>query len=562
MTIKHPDRLWLVALFIGWCFDQLFWGVSAGISFFLFSVIVVVAGLGLAKGEGLLPARRSLWLLLPLLFFSAMTAIRQEPFSLALNVMLTLCIMMLAALTMRSGLWPFYSLSDYVAGYFSLIVSALIRPLKFIFERIQLAAKPKPVDAGSESQPTRRPNPLWSVLRGVLLAIPVLLVMGALLASADPIFSSKLAGVLNWIKPNNLAELIFRAFYISFIAFILLGVYLHALDTNHESKLIGIDKPWMPALMNWTEAAIILGSVDLLFAFFVSIQFQYFFGGQANIKVEGFTYAEYARRGFTELVIVAVLSLLLFLGLNTLTRRQTAGQRRGFSGLGIGLVALVAIILVSAYQRLVLYEQAYGFSRLRAYTHVFMIWLGILLVITIVLEVVQHMRTFALALAMIAICFGLTTNLLNIDGFTVRQNVAHAVQCSKIVGSGSSSNQSCLNRADHPLDTAYLVSLSDDAVPALVDSYNMNSLPANIHNDLGATLACRAAIQADNRAKSTGLNQNAWQSFHFATYRADSLMKQVAPALQTYSVQKTDQSVWIVTFNGQKRDCQNDAPID
>ena len=93
MTIKHPDRLWLVALFIGWCFDQLFWGVTAGISFFLFSLLAVGAGLGIAIGEGLLPARRSLWLLLPLLFFAAMTAIRQEPFSLVLNVLMTLMIL-------------------------------------------------------------------------------------------------------------------------------------------------------------------------------------------------------------------------------------------------------------------------------------------------------------------------------------------------------------------------------------------------------------------------------------------------------------------------------------
>ena len=50
------------------------------------------------------------------------------------------------------------------------------------------------------------------------------------------------------------------------------------------------------------EVATLLISVDLLFLVFVWIQFAYLFGGQANITLEGYTYAEYARRGFFELL--------------------------------------------------------------------------------------------------------------------------------------------------------------------------------------------------------------------------------------------------------------------
>jgi len=119
--------------------------------------------------------------------------------------------------------------------------------------------------------------------------------------------------------------------------------------------------------MNWTEAAIILGSVDLLFAFFVSIQFQYFFGGQANIKIEGFTYAEYAPAGFHRVVVVAVLSLLALPGSQyadsppdsrPAARLLWPGHWPGLHG-GDHSGPLPT-------KRLVLYEQAYGFSRLSA----------------------------------------------------------------------------------------------------------------------------------------------------------------------------------------------------
>ena len=56
-----------------------------------------------------------------------------------------------------------------------------------------------------------------------------------------------------------------------------------------------------PQFLGFTEAAVVLGAVVVLFALFVVIQFQYFFGGQTNIGVQGYTYSEYARRGFGEL---------------------------------------------------------------------------------------------------------------------------------------------------------------------------------------------------------------------------------------------------------------------
>ncbi len=180
---------------------------------------------------------------------------------------------------------------------------------------------------------------------------------------------------------EKLPEYIFRAVYILIGAYALAGVFLHAAQKSQDEKLTGMEKPLVPQFLGFTEAAVVLGAVVLLFAIFVVIQFRYFFGGQTNIGVQGYTFSEYARRGFGELVAVAFFSLLLFLGLSAIVRRQSQIQRRAFSGLGIGMVALVGVMLVSAFQRLLLYEAAYGFSRLRMYTHIFMIWLGVLLAV-------------------------------------------------------------------------------------------------------------------------------------------------------------------------------------
>ncbi|MCF6277542.1 MAG: DUF4173 domain-containing protein, partial [Anaerolineales bacterium] len=327
---------------------------------------------------------------------------------------------------------------------------------------------------------------------------------------------------------EKLPEYIFRGIYIMFIAYFLVGVFIYAARKSRDEKLVGEEKPILSPFLGFTEASIVLGSVILLFAAFVLVQFQYFFGGQANIHLNGYTYSEYARKGFGELVTVAVFSLLLFLGLSSITHRAQFGQKKIFSGLGIMLVGLVLIMLVSAFQRLTLYETAYGFSRLRTYPHVFMIWLGALLITVVVLEILRRQRAFAPALAFAVIGFAVTLNLLNVDRFIVRQNIARL-------------------RSGATLDIAYLASLSDDAVPALAAVMDDNSASARTREAAAAALACHYA-QSDNRSAH-------WQSFRFSDWTATRIHTVLTPALETYTLDDSDWQLHIIAPSGTKFDC-------
>ena len=143
-------------------------------------------------------------------------------------------------------------------------------------------------------------------------------------------------------------------------------------------------------------------------------------------------------------------------------------------------------MLVSAYKRLVLYETAYGFSELRTYTHVFMIWLALLLIATVVLEIIRRERLFALAALIASIGFAATLPILNVDAFIVRQNVQRVVDGNVTFESDPDRGQI----ESDELDISYFTELSADALPALVDAYHSNSLPASVKDALGASLAC------------------------------------------------------------------------
>lgn len=487
---KHSTQLWILSLAIAWAFDLLFWDKQPGISFFAFSSLTLIGGILLLWKAEKRPARNTWLLLIPIAFFSIFTFIRLEPLTAFLGHTISLFLMGILAITYQSGRWPLYSLIDYVSGFFRLLFSMMAEPLIF-------QAQINKAQAESAAQ-EKRPSAIWPILRGLLFAIPILAFFIALLTSADLVFAERIESLIELFRLENLPEYIFRLIYISALAYAISGIYLHAAKSNQDEQLIGLEKPLVPAFLGFTEATIILGSVNLLFAAFVFIQFQYFFGGLQNIKLDGYTYADYARNGFGELVTVAFFSLLLFLGLSAITRREQANQRPIFSGLGIFLVAMVGVMLVSAFQRLILYEMAYGFPRLRTYTHVFIIWLGLLLLTTIILELRNRQRAFGLAALIASLGFAASLTLMNVDGFIVRQNVARQLQ-------------------GNALDVGYLASLSADAVPILAEFYRAPDTDAPTRDRVGAALAC-LNDQTQVRQKQ---ETNPWQSFHISRYQAE-----------------------------------------
>lgn len=93
---NHQSLILVVALFLGWSWDVLFYGKALGISLPLFAGLLIVALFGLGWRQGAPPLKRNLWLLLPLLFCAVMVAVRANAFVTFLNV--TACLGLLALL--------------------------------------------------------------------------------------------------------------------------------------------------------------------------------------------------------------------------------------------------------------------------------------------------------------------------------------------------------------------------------------------------------------------------------------------------------------------------------
>ena len=525
---NNPNKLWILVFALGWLFDFLFWKQSPGVNFAIFATTCLIAAFHLLLSAGLRPHRTSL-ILLPLFgFFAAVTFIRAEPMTTLLAVTFTLLLMMLLAFTYLGGRWYLYPAADYAAKSLQLIGSMLTRPISFMND-----VHKQQTEAGI--QPSKRN--IWPVVRGIVIALPVIAIFASLLASADVIFGQRLNDLIKWFNIENLPELIFRFVYIVVIGYALAGVVLHASTESKDEKLANENKPYLPQFLGHVESTIVLGSVVALFTAFVVIQFQYFFGGQTNIHIDGYTYAEYARRGFGELVAVAFFALLMLLTLSAVTKRETEAQRNIYSGLGVTLVALLLVMLVSAYQRLGLYEAVYGFSRLRTYTHVFLIWIGLLLTVTIALEILRKERMFMFAALVASLGFAISLPILNVDVFIVNQNIQREI------------NAQTQDRVD--LDAQYFLDLSDDAVPTLVKAYQTPALPAPVREKIGASLACIHYERGLDDRKLT------WQSFHFARANADKALASILKDIKGYKITDTDYPVLVTTPSGEEFSCSS-----
>lgn len=477
MLIKKPKTFLLTLFILGWTFDFLFAKTIPGISFFIFVLFVVMAGLILSKMERKTPATNSIHLLIPIFYFSIMSFIRAEPLTTFLNYLATILLLGIFSHTFLGGKWPFYKLTDHITAAFSLGIDALSRQVILFNQQL----KSSDLDDGKLSNKKKA----WSYVRALALTIPIIIFFANLLTSADPIFANKFDQFFKIFQIENLSEYAFRSFLVFLIAYLLGGIYLHAFYKNHDA---GLNNKRINTFLGFTETSTILGSVNILFLSFVVIQIQYFFGGKTNVAIEGFTYAEYAQRGFAELVTVAVFSLILFLGLSAIAKKETNKQQTIFSGLGISLFLLIGVILASALQRILLYEQAYGFTRLRTYTHVFIIWLGLLLAIVIIFEITKYQKFFTFAALLASIGFIISLNMINVDTFIAKKNI---------------------DRFENGqlLDIAYLASLSEDMLPTISKLYSTTNTNKE---ELAGVITCHAAI---NNFYDQVYD---WRSFHFS----------------------------------------------
>jgi hypothetical protein len=299
-------------------------------------------------------------------------------------------------------------------------------------------------------------------LIGLLIAAPLLLIFGALFAQADANFGALMRQLFNL---DNIIEHALLTLTLSWCA---AGLLWLALDTDLGATLEqGLPRRNSSFGFGAIEIVIVLGLLNTLFATFVFTQTRYFFGGAALVlntadTSNTLTFAEYARRGFFELVLVAALVLGLLLVGHFLTRRDQARPMLIFRALSLLLIGLLYVIIASALHRMWTYMQAYGLTELRVYTTAFMLWLTIVFAWFAVTTLRGAAERFAFGFVISGLGVLFALNVANPVDFIVRYNIDRitAASATKLP-----------DFAAERIDAVYLASLARanaDALPPLL----------------------------------------------------------------------------------------------
>lgn len=476
-----------------------------------------------------------------LIFFAAMFAWRDSVELKFLNILVMLTILVVLTL-------PALKIKTQVAGVIHYIyaaclsaISAGFAPFYLLMEDIQWKTIPR---AGWTKH-------LFAVFRGLAIAAPILFVFGGLFMAADAVFQGIVEKTLR-INPDILFTHLLIVGFVSWCSAGYLRGSLFSLssiedireETQNEIKPQTLsvtaekteeakesapkdearkDEAQQPKEdWNWREmnnsavpksftlgaieTGIILGLTNLLFLSFVIVQIPYLFGGMELVQnTPDFKLAEYARRGFGELVTVAALVLPILLLSHWLLRKDKAVNEKLYRVLAAIQIVLLFVIMISAAQRMLLLtgNLGYGLTSVRLYPMAFMIWLA-LVFIWFSLTVLRAAREqFAWGALWLALFMVGTLHVFNPDEFIVRTNV-------RLMQQGRS------------FDSLYVTNLSDDAIPALLDA-----MPV-----LKFEQQCPVKYKLARRFREAR-DENDFRTWNFSRWLARQEMAQYSERLET-----------------------------
>ncbi len=394
-----------------------------------------------------------------------------------LNALALFLVVGLATLRARTGRIAFGSVLDYP---FRLVGSLF----SFIPDFVMLARL-----EGRWHQFGEKMSNAKAIVRGIFIAAPIVLIFAGLLASADSRFENLLSGPAH-ADPNAMWSNI----CISVVCTWLVGGLFRRLFLAQDHVFYGPPKANDNAL-GITEVAIILGSINALFAVFVVLQIPYLFGGVHLVQVTAhLSFGDYARRGFFELVSVGVLALSLLLALHSAVRKETRAQERIYNWMATATVILLFVMLASAMQRMAIYVDSYGMSQLRLYVSAALAWITLVFGWFLATVVRGRHPRFAFGALTLFLIGVVTLNIANPDAMVARINTG---------------------RAPNKIDTETLVDLSADATPALVAA-----LP-------NLTPEARRKIEAGLSREKDSLDHADWRSWNLGVENASLALKTV-----------------------------------
>lgn len=259
----------------------------------------------------------------------------------------------------------------YIKNIFYLIKESIGKG--FFYFADKSAYKQQLKENGTERK-TKNEN-MGKIIKGLLISIPLLFIIVPLMMSADVVFLNMMENVFSLHKIIDLFfdDFIVIVFYI-FISFTLFYGLIKTLTHSDGGSFKFINKK-----SDAITAITVTGIVGIIYGLFSFIQIRGILF--SNIKLpENYTYAKYAREGFFQLFILALINMVI-----VLFCASRYEHNRILKGILYILCVFTYVMIFSSAYKMVMYIEVYNLTFLR----IMVLW-SLLVIAVIMAAVIRY----------------------------------------------------------------------------------------------------------------------------------------------------------------------------
>lgn len=233
------------------------------------------------------------------------------------------------------------------------------------------------------------------IIIGLVIAIPLTLIVGNLLMSADSGVEKILGDFANAVLSQNIWSLI-----VEFAISIPVGCWLFGLffSNIHKKKECEIDDESCEKILSNQRRlnnVIVYSAVTpvcILYVIFFISQATYFLSAFAGKLPADFSYAEYARRGFFELFAIEMINVFVICFISIFSEKSGEKKPVMLKIYTVIISLFTLVIIATAISKMIMYISTYGLTQLRVYTTWFMVLTALVFVMVIIKQFKFNMR--------------------------------------------------------------------------------------------------------------------------------------------------------------------------
>ncbi len=374
-----------------------------GINVILFAIALLGFIIYMMKTNRVIKNKYGLLFIIPIIILSLTYFIYDNTFK-YLNI---LVIPVLYLLMFIFTIKPTKTFGDTIVEFLNI----LVKPINSIgvFTREELKLIPK------YNKQMKKEKKDYRLLKSLLIVIPVVVVVLMLLSSADSIFAS----IFNFnLNIPNLDEVLIRLFRFVLLFFVLGStIYFITKEYLKEKRIKNKSKERDPYTIN-----MLLIVLNIIYIIFDIIQINSLL---LHRVATSFNYAEYARSGFFQLMIIS------FINISIILFSKKCKEETKTKVLSIVMVVLTLVIIYSSYYRMSLYEIAYGYTVLRLGVYAILLTEAILMLPTLYYIINKNLNILNYYL-IITVAMYTVINCFSVDRIIANNNINRYIKTGQI----------------------------------------------------------------------------------------------------------------------------------